>query len=71
MNRRILRALALAIAIGLPSMTASANEYDEDALGKKVANSDVVAIGQVTSTSQSNCLKTNSSWSSTRERGHL
>lgn len=57
MKRRILYVLALAIAAGLPSIPASANDYPEITLGKKVANSDVVVIGQVTSTSQTDCLK--------------
>ncbi|GLQ97418.1 hypothetical protein [Dyella mobilis] len=57
MKRRILHILALAAAMGSWSTTASANQYDEVTLGEKVANSDVVVIGKVTSVSLTNCLK--------------
>jgi len=55
MRNRIVRIL-LVVTIGLPFITASANQYREVPLGTKVANSDVVMIGQVVSTSTSDCL---------------
>jgi hypothetical protein len=57
-NRILIRKVraALVLAIGLSSAAASANQYKEATLGQKVANSDEVIIGQVTSTSQTDCL---------------
>lgn len=56
MGNRIVRILLLTVAIALPLMPASANQYREISLGAKVANSDMVIIGQVVSTSISDCL---------------
>lgn len=56
MRNRLVRVLLLAVTIGLPIMPASANQYREISLGAKVANSDLVIIGQVVSTSKSDCL---------------
>jgi hypothetical protein len=50
------RILLLIVTIALPPMTTSANQYREVPLRTKVANSDVVIIGQVVSTSKSDCL---------------
>ncbi|MFC3651944.1 hypothetical protein ACFONN_10355 [Dyella humi] len=49
-------AAAMIVALGLCSPAAWANQYREATLGQKVASSDVVLIGQVTSTSPSDCL---------------
>ncbi len=56
MKNRIARILSLVVMIGLTPMVASANQYREVSLGTKVANSDLVIIGQVVSTSASDCL---------------
>jgi hypothetical protein len=56
MRNRIVRIFLMVLATGLPFMTASANQYREVSLSTKVANSDVVVIGQVVSTSTSDCL---------------
>lgn len=47
---------ALVLVVGLGPTIASANQYKEATLGQKVANSDEVIIGQVVSTSQTDCL---------------
>ena len=59
MMKRFLPVKAAALLImtaGLCSTIASANQYKEATLGQKVANSDQVIIGQVASTSQTDCL---------------
>ena len=59
MKKRILPVRVVAVLImgaGLCATIASANQYKEATLGQKVANSDEVIIGQVASTSQTDCL---------------
>lgn len=54
--QRVKVVAVLIVTVGLCSTMAWANQYKEATLGQKVAHSDVVLIGQVVSTSQSDCL---------------
>jgi hypothetical protein len=49
-------AATIIVALGLCFTIARANQYKEATLGQKVVSSDVMVIGQVTSTSPSDCL---------------
>lgn len=56
MRHRIVRFFLLVAMMGFVPISASANQYREISLGAKVSNSDLVIIGQVISTSTSDCL---------------